>query len=66
MAFILGRMTYSSFCVTAFPVGSLLGMLSYSIRGEEVGSWENLHLYHEELVGSSVWWSDRSGKEEPR
>ena len=54
MALISGRMTYSSFNVTAFPIGPLLGMLSYFIGGEEADSWENLHLYHEELVGSFV------------
>ena len=56
MALISGRMTYSSLYVTAFPIGPLLGMLSYSIEGEETGSWEILHLYHEEPVGSFVWW----------
>ena len=65
MAFISGRMTRSSFYVTAFPIGPLLGVLSYSIGGEGVGSLENLHLYHEELVGSFVWWSCRSEKEAP-
>ena len=65
MAFILGRMTRSSFYVTAFPIGPLIGVLSYSIGGEEVGSWENLHLYHEEPVSCFVWWSCRSGKEAP-
>ena len=57
MAFISGRMTRSSFYVTAFPIGPLLGMLSYSIGGEGVSSWEDLHIYHEESVGSFVWWS---------
>ena len=52
MALISGRMTYSFFYVTAFLIGPLLGMLSYSIGGEEAGSWENLLLYHEEPVGS--------------
>ena len=65
MALISGMLTYSSFYVTAFPIGPLLRMLSYSIGGEEAGSWENLHLYHEEPVGSFVWWSCRSGKETP-
>ena len=37
MAFISGRMTHSSFYVTAFPIGPLLGVLSYSIGGE--GGW---------------------------
>ena len=32
---------------------------------EEAGLWENLHLYHDELVGSFVWWSCRSGEETP-
>ena len=54
MAVISGRMTYSSFHVTAFLIGPLPGVLSYSIGGEAIGSWENLHLYHEESVGSFV------------
>ena len=57
MALISGRMTYSSFYVIAFPIRMLLEVLSHSIRGEEVDSCENLHLYHEEPVGSFVWWS---------
>ena len=65
MDFISGRMTRSSFYVTAFPIGPLLRVLSYSIGGEGVGSWENLHIYHEEPVGSFVWWSCRYGKEAP-
>ena len=55
MTLILGKTTYSSFYVTAFPIGPLLGMLSYSIGGEEAGSWEILHLYHEEPVDNFVW-----------
>ena len=55
MALISGRMTYSFINVIAFSIGPLLGMLSYSIGGEETGSWEILHLYHEEPVGSFVW-----------
>ena len=54
MAFISRKMTRSSFYVTTFPIELLLGVLSYSIGGEGVGSWENLHLYHEELIGSFV------------
>ena len=27
------------------------------------GSWENLYLYHQEMVGSFVWWSCRLGKD---
>ena len=34
MAFISGRMTRSSFYLTAFPIGPLLEVLSYSIGGE--------------------------------
>ena len=65
MALISGRMTYSSFYVTVFPIEPLLGMLSYSIGGEEAGSWENLLLYHEEPVDNFIWWSCRLGKEPP-
>ena len=32
---------------------------------EEAGLWENLHLYHDELAGSFVWWSRRSREETP-
>ena len=55
MALISGRMTCSSFYVTAFPNGLLLGTPSYSIGGEVTDSWENKYLYHGELVGSFVW-----------
>ena len=57
MIFISGIMTCSSFYVTGFTIWPLLGVLSYSVGGETIGSWENLHLYHEELVDSFVWWS---------
>ena len=57
VTFILGRMIRSSFYVNAFPIEPLLGVLSYSIGGKGVGSWKNLHLYHEEPVGNFVWWS---------
>ena len=50
MALILGRMTYSAFYVTTFPIGPLLGMHSCSLGGEQNGSWETLYLYHEEPV----------------
>ena len=66
MALISGRMNCSSFYVIAFPIGPLLGVLSYSVGGGGASSWENLHLYHEEPVGSFVWWSFRLGKEAPR
>ena len=66
MDFISGRMIRSSFYVTTFLIGPLLGVFSYSIGGEAIGSWENLHLYHEEPVGNFVWWRCRSGKEAPR
>ena len=65
MAFISGRMTRSSFYVTSFPIGLLLEVLSYSIGGEGVGSWENLHLYHEEPIISFVWWSCQTRNEAP-
>ena len=45
MALIPGKMTYYAFYVTTFPIGSLLGMHSYSLRGEKTGSWEVLYLY---------------------
>ena len=57
MIFISGIMTCSSFYVTGFTIGPLLGVLSYSVGGETISSWENLHLYHEESVDSFVWWS---------
>ena len=60
-----GMMTRSSFYITALPIGPHLGVFSYSIGGEGVGSWENLHLYHEELVDSFVWWSCRPRNEAP-
>ena len=55
MALILGRMTFSSFYVTAFPIEPLLGVPSYSVGGGVIGSWKNIYLYHETLVGSFVW-----------
>ena len=63
MALISGRMTCSSFYVTAFPIRPLLGVPSYSIGGGVIGSWKNIYSYHEKLVGSFVWCSCRSGKE---
>ena len=53
MALISGRMTCSFFYVTAFPNGLLLGMPSYFAGGGVIDSWENLYLYHGELVDSS-------------
>ena len=55
MALISGRMTCSSFSVTAFPIGPLLGVLSYSVRGRVIGSWKNIYLYHEKSIDSFVW-----------
>ena len=55
MVLISGRMTYSSFYVTAFPNGLLLGVPSYSIGGGVTDYWENIYLYHGELVGSFAW-----------
>ena len=62
MTLISERMTCSSFYVTVFPIGLLLGVPSYSFGGGGTVSWENLYLYHKEPVGSFVWWSCRSGK----
>ena len=55
MALISGRMTYSSFYVTAFPNRLLLGTPSYSAGDGVTDSWENIYLYHGEPVGSFVW-----------
>ena len=55
MALISERVTCSSFYVTAFPIRLLLRVSSYSVRGGETGSWENLYLYYEEMVDSFVW-----------
>ena len=55
MALIFGRMTCSSFYVTAFPNRLLLGVPSHSVGGGVTDSWENIYLYHEEPVGSFVW-----------
>ena len=63
MALISEGITCSSFYVTVFSIGPLLGVPSYSVGGGETGLWENLYLYHEELVGSFIWWSCRLGKE---
>ena len=54
MALIPGRMTYSFFYVTAFPIWSLLGMLSYSIESEETGDELKSHLF---LIHFSVRFS---------
>ena len=43
MALILGRITYSSFYVTTFPNGPLLGVPSYSVGGRVSDSWENMN-----------------------
>ena len=55
MTFISGRMTCSSFYVTALPIGPLLGVPSYSFGGGVIGSWKNIYLYHEKPVDSFVW-----------
>ena len=54
MALISRRMTCSSFYVTAFLNGPLLGVPSYSVGGEETDSWENIYLYHEDPVGNFI------------
>ena len=55
MALISGRMTCSSFYVTAFLIGPLLGVPSYFVGGGVIGSWKNIYLYHEKPIGSFVW-----------
>ena len=50
-----GKKTCSSFYVTAFSNGPLLGVPSYSVGGEVTDSWENIYLYHEEPVGNFFW-----------
>ena len=55
MTLISGRMTCSSFYVTVFPIGLLLGVPSYSIGGGVASSWKNIYLYHEKSVDSFVW-----------
>ena len=55
MALISEGMTCSSFYVTTFPNGLLLGTPSYSVGGGVTDSWENIYLYHGEPVGSFVW-----------
>ena len=55
MALILERMTCSSFYVTAFSNGPMLGVPSYSVGGGATDSWENIYLYHEEPVVNFVW-----------
>ena len=52
MVFISGRMIYSSFYVTVFPHGPLLGVPSYSVGDGVTDSWENIYLYHGEPVVS--------------
>ena len=52
MTLILEMVTCSSFYVTAFLIGPLLRVTSYSVGGGGTGSYENLYLYHEEMVGS--------------
>ena len=56
MALISERVTCSSFYVTAFLIGLLLKVPSYSVGGGETGSCENLYLYHDGMVSSFVWW----------
>ena len=50
-----GKDTYSSFYVTTFPNGPLLGVPSYSIEGGVTDSCENIYLYHGIPVGSFAW-----------
>ena len=57
MVLISGRMTYSSFYVTAFQNGPLWGVPSYSVGGGVTDSWENIYLYRGKLIGSFDWQS---------
>ena len=41
-----GRLTYSSFHVTALLNGMLLGMPSYLVRGGATNSWKGISLWH--------------------
>ena len=50
-----GRMTFSSFYVTTFSNGPLLEVPSYSVGGGVTDSWENIYLYHGQLIGSFAW-----------
>ena len=52
MALILEMVTCSSFYVIAFLIGSLLRVPLYFVGVEGTGSYENLYLYHEEMVDS--------------
>ena len=51
MALISEMVTCSSFNVTAFLIGPLLRVPPYSVGGGGTGSYENLYLYHKEMVG---------------
>ena len=51
MVLISRRMTCSFFNVTTFPNGLLLGTSSYFVGGGVIDSWENMYLYHGDLVG---------------
>ena len=55
MALISGKMDYSSFYVTVFPIRPLRRVPSYSVGAEVIGYWKNIYLYHEKPVGSFVW-----------
>ena len=46
---------FSSFYVTTFPNGPLLGMPSYYVGGGVTDSWENIYLYHGQSIGSFSW-----------
>ena len=52
MALISRMMTCSSFFVTVFLIGPLLGVPSYSVGGGVISSWKNIYLYHEKSVES--------------
>ena len=52
MVLISERVTCSCFYVTVFLIGPLLRVPFNSVGGGGTGSYENLYLYHEEMVDS--------------
>ena len=52
MTLISEMVTCSSFYVTVFLIGPLLRVPSYSVGGGGTGLYENLYLYHKEMVDS--------------
>ena len=50
MTLISRIMIYSSFDVTAFSNGLLLGVSSYSLGGGVIDFWKNIYLCHGEPI----------------